>query len=610
MFRSLALLSFITFFAFSVAFAQNDSAKPNEIRATPEILALFEESLQSLAQVDPNPRAGSLFQLLGFAIHLDDKAPAKKIVESLAAIAPAIEEEVLRNQLYDGIANAFCDLQEYAGAVAILQRIAKPEDRYKSQLNLAVKLVLGHEQDKTLKPFDASELLNQVALGANQAEPKDSHAVALAYSLLGRELARLEKPAESAVAFAEAINIAKAATDIREKMQIVQLVLQSQVLYSQLEAAQTTIQTLEDPEIRRAMNGAFVQALIQNEKFDEAEKLIKALPAEGAGRELFVPRWVGANIEKITDAKVGEFAALLTDESRESFLQSVVAHLLKINRSDVAVQVTKRLKDTVGAERALFAGKMELLLEEKKFAEALQEIAASKEEEGIKQYLKQQVLKMQFDETRDEDVLTKIMETFTGENKIALEEMRTEAAKAGEIADLDERMNLLFGILQDQLSITDIIGARQTVKVLTEQLAKETDPAQSIDYRLLLGRFQIAIQDKAGAKENIGKLLQMLAAVKDLKELKDLVPQPEPALGSGEGERVVVALPGAADESAIRNHLFQVYVMSANILAEADAPAESKSALEKAKTLTAQETNATQKVEKLLMLAQFLAEGN
>jgi len=613
MFRTLALFCVVAFFTFSTAFAQNDPVKPDEVKATPEILALFEESLQSLAQVDPHPRVGVLFQLLGVAVLLDDKAPARKVIEALAAAIPAVDE-AYRPQLYEGIASALCDLEEYAGAVAVLQRIANPADRYKSQLNIAVILVLGHEQDKTLKPFDASDLLRQAALVAHQVVvPPDSHAAALAYSLLGRELARQEKTAESATAFDEAIKIAKTKEDIREQMHVLQLVLQSQVLYGQIAGAEATAKTMDDPEITKAMTGAFIQALIQHEKFAEAERLIKALPSEGAGRELFVPRWISANIETVTEAKIGEFAALLAEEQRERFLQSTTAHLQKVNREDTAVAVSKHLKDPAAAERALFAGKMEALLEAEMFTEALQLIAASKDEDDLKQYLKQQVLTMQYDVTRDEALLQQILDTYTGEDRMAIDEMRKEAAQAGTLPDLAERMELLFAVLQDQFAIVDITGARQTLQVLAEQLAQVPDPVRNIDYRLHLARFQTALRDDAGIKENMGKMLQMLAAVTDLKELKDLVPQPQQgAAFSDEGRlRLDLPLTGAApavDESAIRSQLFQIYVMTADLLAQADAPAESAAALEKAKAIARTETDAMRRAEKLLMLAQFLAE--
>jgi hypothetical protein len=62
------------------------------------------------------------------------------------------------------------------------------------------------------------------------------------------------------------------------------------------------------------------------------------------------------------------------------------------------------------------------------------------------------------------------------------------------------------------------------------------------------------------------------------------------------------------DESAIRDRLFQIYIQAAAILEKADASAESKSALEKAKALARLEPVALQKAEKLLVLMEFLTE--
>ena len=617
MFRSLALVCFAAAFSLSAALAQNvpaAEAANTKAKATPELLALFDEALQSLTQVEPSPRAGALFQMLGFAVHLDNSEPAKKVVTALMTLAPNIEPEELRNELYEGISRALFDMEEYAGAVEVLQRITQPAARYRSQLDLARKIVLGHEQDKTLKPFDAAPLIRQVISGA--AETQDRHVTALAYFLLGRELARQGKSAESAETFSETIKIARDIEDLRDRVQIVQLVLQSQVLYGQIEGAQATTQAIDDTEIRRAMIGAFIQALIQHERYDEAERLIKLLPAEGAGRDLFVQRWVIANIKTVTDAKVGEFIALLSENHRERFLMAVVSHLQQISRGDAAVQVSRRLTDSAGAERALFTGKMEYLLEEKKFAEALQAIAASKEDEETRQNLRRQVLAMQFDTTREEALIQQILDTYTGEDKIAIEELREEAANAAQIADVEERMGILFEILQDQFRIIDLVGVRQTLKLLSEQLDKEADPVHIIDFRLLLARFQIVMRDYAGVKENLGKLMQMLGAVRDLRELKDLVP--EHALPPADTGRIRVDLPGAGvastgDESlvrAIRSQLFQIYTMMANLLKQAEAPLESKLAFDNARALANLEPDAMAKAEKLLMLAQLLAEGN
>jgi hypothetical protein len=253
---------------------------------------------------------------------------------------------------------------------------------------------------------------------------------------------------------------------------------------------------------------------------------------------------------------------------------------------------------------------VQVLAEEKKFAEAFQFIEASKEDDTLRQQLKRQTLTRQFEETHDDAVLQKIMETYTGEEKVAIAALRDEAAQANKIANVGERMDLLFDILQEQFQVMDITGARQTLKLIAEQIGKETEPAQIIQYRLLLAPIQIELRDKAGTKENLGKLMQTLD-VKDLKVFKNLVPeqQPERAPAVTAEGRLRLDLPSAAvDESAIRSQLFHVYVRIAELLASADAPVESKSAFEKAKALARLEPAALQRAEKLLVLAQFLAE--
>ena len=611
MFRMHALFCAIAFFASTVAFAQGKS-DTDTVKATPEILALFDESLQSLAQAEPTPRAQGLFHLLGFATRLDDKAPAKKVLDLLETLAPTIEPEELRNQLYEGIAHTLCHHEEYAEAAGTLQRIVKSADRYKRQLNLAVRIMLGHEQDQTLKPFDAAELIRQAIGGATEAQDKDIEALARLF--LGRELLRQGKKEEAAAAFAEATRLAKNLNEVAEQAQVFQLMIQIQVQYGQAEEALATTQAAESAEVKRFLLGTLIQSFIQFEKHTEAEKLIKEFPASNKGRDGLIQQWVAATIKSVSDEKIGELSALLSEEQREPFLQTIVTLLQKINRGEAAIQVSKRMKEPAAAGLALLLGKVEALVEEKQFAEAIQFIEASKEDDAIRQNLKRQVLVMQFQETHEEAVVQKIAETFTSEEKVALGELREEAAEAAALQEVGERMDILFEVLLEQLQFTDIAGAKQTMGLISEQVAKETDPIVIIQFRLILAQLQKELQEKEGMKENLGKLMQVLDT-KDLKVFKGLIPEPPPeAAPAGAANsriKLDMPIPGqefAVDESVIRDRLFLFYMEIAELLADADAPMESKSALEKAKELARLDSSAVQRAEKLLTLALFLAE--
>lgn len=607
MFRLLTLFCCAAVFTLSVAFTQEESEVTN-IKATPEVLALVEESLQSLGQAEPIPRAGALCQTLGFTLLFDDKTSAKKVIETLKALAPAIEPEALRNQLYEGIAHALCDLEEYAEIAGILQRITPSADRYQCQLNIAAKIVFGHEENKTLKPFDASELIRQAIGGAVEAHDRKTEAFALAF--LGQELARQGKAAESAAAFAEAIKVAQSLKEAEEQAQVMQLIIQNQVQYGQMEGAQKTAQAVADPKIKRIMTAALIQSLIQNEKYVEAEKLIKTFPADDEGRNVLIQQRIIADIKTITDEKIGELTASVSDDYRERLLQAVVRNLQQINRSEAAVQVGQRLKEPAMAEAALFIGKIDSLVEEKKFAEAIRFIDGTKEEDSIRQRVKRQVLTTQFEETHDETVIQQITETYTSEEKVSVTELREEAVQAAKNPESAKRMDLLFEVLQEQFQIMDIAGAKQTMKLLAEQTDKTTDPVQIVQYRLLLAQLQVELRDKEGVKANLGKLMQTLN-VPDVKVFKGLVPEQQPESVAATGGRIKLDLPGstsAVDESAIRNQLFFIYRGIAHLLAKADAPVESKSAFEKAKALAKLESAAVARAEKLLVLARLLAE--
>jgi len=242
----------------------------------------------------------------------------------------------------------------------------------------------------------------------------------MARALLGREFARQGKLNEATAAFSEALNTTPKIEDAEKQGRVFELVLYCQVLYGQVSDAMTTLQTVTDPAIKPVLTYTLVSELIQREKYNEAETLIKTLPS-GDMKDNLLGSFVLATIKTITDAKVGELAALVsTDELRERFLQITTAQLQKNGRSDVAAQVGKRLKEPAVAEMSLFIGKVELLLEEKKFAEAIQFVDESEENEAIQQHLKRQILVSQYHETRDESVAGQIEAIFTRNERVAI----------------------------------------------------------------------------------------------------------------------------------------------------------------------------------------------
>jgi len=593
MLRSFALLCFCAVFAFSTAFAQ-DEPSAVKITATPEILSLFNESLQSLSQAEPNPRAGGLFQLLGFAVNFDDKAHAQRIIDALLALAPSIEPEELRTQLYAGVVNAFLDLGKYPEAIAAVNQYASPADRHEWQLDIAARIIIVYERNNTSQPFGVSALLQQALTGA--VETQDTIREGLARAFLGHELARQGRQEESVAAFAEAMRTAQRVEDVEEKGAIIGVILQRQAVHNQLANAMATLQSVS-PEIKPMSTFALVSVLIPGEKHAEAEALIRTLPS-GDMRDQLLGDFVMATVKTITDAKVGELVGLVSsEEKRERFLQIVTTLLQRNGRSDVAVHVSRRLSEPEVAEMSLFIGKIDSLLEEKQFAEVLQFVDESEDNEAIRQHLKRRILMMQYMETRDESVAGQIEATFTSSERIAVSELREEAKRAAEVPDFATRIDLLFEIFQEQSRFLDFAGARQTMNLLAEQLDKGTEPVQNIRDRLLLARMQSDLQDAEGVKANLGKLTQTLSAVTDLQTLKDLVP----TLPLGPGASPTVA------ESDIQNQLFQIYFMIANLLAGVDASAESQAAFAKARELARIEPDAAQRAEKLLVLAQFLA---
>ena len=637
MFRSLTLLSFaaviaVSLIAFSIAIPQNvvaqnavaqgksqDVSEPVIIKATPEILALFDETFQSLAPAEPRQRIEGYFGLLNFCTLFEDKTPAKKVIENILALAPALESDELRHQLYEGVAQAFCDIGEYPDAAEVLNRIAKPDDRYEFQINLAHRFVESNEWDKISKTFDISALLRQAA--ADAATAKHYEAEAYALSILGHVLARQEKPGESVIAFAKAIEIAKKVESVPRQGNILKLILINQAKSGQVADALTTLQAITHTDVKQDAVVSLISEFFYLEKYDEAANLIKTLPS-GQTKDMLIFDCVMKQVKTLTEEQIDEFTSLASSDERRNAIQlQVVVQLRSANRNEVALQTAKRMKEPSEAKTAMFIGEIKLLLDKKQFTEAIQLLEKSGEDAELRQHFKRSVLAMQYAETYDDSIAGQFAETYTNEEKMSVTELRETAKRAAENPDSGTRMDTLLEVFQEQMRFMDVAGSKQTLKLISEQLDKETDLVRIIEYRLVLARLLNMIRDKAGAKENLGKLMQELSGVKDLKELKDLVPEPPapasqvPVAGTPEGRSgaIKLKLPGAGgesavDESAIRNQLFQVYLMSAALLAQADAPVESKSAFERAKELARADSNAVSKAEKLLILAQFLTE--
>ena len=607
MFRLIAPSWFFAFIAvFSIAVVNNTVANspgvsntadeaPQRVKATPEVLAFFNESRRSLDGVDPDPKAGMLFQLLGLAVLFDDKSPARAIIADILEIASGIEPAELRTQLYEGISHALCELESYAEAVEVLQRIADTAERYRSQLDVAVKIIFEHEQENGSESFGISDMLRQII--SSSSEAGDRNVTALAHSLLGRELARLKNQEESQTAFVEAVKIAQTVEDAQQQSTILQLIIQSQVRYGQLEGAQTTVQAIADPATKQKMMYAFIDALTQYKHYVQAEQFIlstaAAEPQSTAERDMLIQRWVISNIETVSYEQVDTLSALLSEDHRERFLQAVAAHLQKINRDETAVQVSRRLKDPANAGLALLVGKIESYLAGEKYTEAIEHLEASSEDETFRKHFKRQILTMLFDKTRDEAIIPQIIATYTDEEKEALAELREEAVQKANNVNEPERIELLFSILQDQFLLLDFEGAKQTATLIDEQLDKQADLKMLPEGRVMLARLQIELQDKEGAKNNINKLVRIISTEQNQEKLNSLLPE--------------YLLAQTDNAELLRDRLFQIYALSADLLTQAGAPAESSAVLEKAKELAVNTADALQKAEMYFMLSQVIA---
>ncbi|GHT41218.1 hypothetical protein FACS189443_2690 [Planctomycetales bacterium] len=584
--------------------AVSSQQPPKNLKATPEVTAIIGDIVKTLPANDLNGTALGLFRLLSFEMRLDDKKPALETIEKILKLVSSVEEQ-RQNQIYEGIAEVYAEMERYGDSLKIVQNIEKPDVRSEAMLNLSVRIFNDIENKKIDQPFDLTGLLKQAVSAAAQA--KNLGYEALANAFLGRELARQGKKDEALIAFEESRKIAKKLEEVEEQSTVA-LLIRSEAEAGYIAEAKANIETLSDPAAKQAMTVVLAAAFFKNGKIDEAKALLTSLPA-GDARDQAVAAIATANIKILTEDQIKFLAENVSADRKDQFIQSIVATLSRIDKDDLAVKLTSLLKNPQQVQNFLTGKVISGLVNDGKFDEAAKKIDTITDTNEKTNWVRQLAVK-KYQKTGDVAALAPIAATYSDEEKKQLQTLSETLQKTTAEADGDEKVQQLFQVLQSEIQLADIEGVKKVITILLPVAEKQTDIAKKIQIFMILTRLQNdLLGDKVGAKTSSVKLMQTLGDVKDIMDLKALVPpkeQENPIASPQGGPAVKLQVP--VEKGDVEAQVFNLYVAIAEQLKIAEAVPEYQNAVAKAKSFAQSASEPVQKTDMLLFLAQFLAE--
>jgi tetratricopeptide (TPR) repeat protein len=603
-----ALLIPAVFSVGSIAAAQN-TPQHQGIKTTPEVLKLLADVQAALPKDDANAQAMGLFRLLNLEMQFEDKQPAAETLKAVLPLAPSLPEPQ-QNQLYAGLAVVYAALGQYDEGVKILGNIKQDEERSQLQLDMAVRISSGTTEKA--KAFNTAALLNQAAAGA--AAVKNAYTEALARVFLAKELSKQGKREEAAAAFAEARKNAKKLEEVEEQ-NVTDLLIRTQIEAGLVAEVLETLKSVSDADAKQMLTGTAAGALMSAGKTDAAEKLLKEIPP-GEMKDKVIAGIASRYIQTLPAVQIKMLAAAAsTVERKTQFVQGVLNLLLNANRDDVAAALSSELPDDAEVKKslqnALQLKPLKGLLDTKKYDEAAALIDALNDAQ-LKASAKRQLAVLRFRETGDESFLQAVPATYSDEEKQQIEELEKRMQQASEMTNFDEQRILgLFQVLQAEYQLGNISAVKKIAAILFTGIDKQTDAVKSISLRFVLARLQLELNDKTGAIANMTQLDKTFSGVKDVMELKGLVPPKEednPIVNSpSNGPAVKLKVPPTKAE--VEMQVFNVYLTEADILRKAGAESQSKAVLQKARDFADSIPDAGQKANMLFSLTQFLLQN-
>ncbi|MDR0337366.1 MAG: hypothetical protein LBI18_09775 [Planctomycetaceae bacterium] len=594
-------------------------AQENSFQKTPELLALIAETRQSLESLPDIEKIPALFQLLNLELRFVDKQPARNTVQQVLKLLPSIAKESVQEQVIEAVAFAQAELGDYADSAKMLDQIVKPSVRAEKQLNVAEKIIEDIEKNRSENneienSFDTTDLLRKSLAGA--VEAKDAGLESLVSIILGRELAKRGKIEESKSLFEKARKKAREIEEVQEQ-NLVALLIRSLILVGQQAEALAMIETVADEENKLQLLGAAAIVLAHKGQIAEAENIVNILKPNEMKDNIII-KTVQASVKTITVEQIFAFAKQTSSpEFREQLLQQTFYMLSENKRDDIVKDFMKHLENVSENQRVFY--QLKLLTDAKKFEEAAQFI------ETLDVVLKPQALrhlvmiKIEQQGEVSEELLNQIYATYSDEEKKIIEQFQQETEKALKIDDPEERLQFSQQVLQQVLeysssraALLDLRGVWKILEAMLETAKQLDDPLVNIELQLMIADRQTQLYDKSGAKKNLSQLQKYLDEIQDVRILKNTSRHESNQLESVVSETTtsqpILKLNSSADEIEGKNNLFQIYCSMTFLWYGLGENIEAKKSFQKAKEIADSESDVIRKVEKLLGLAQLLAQ--
>lgn len=610
--------------------AQTDQAVSSQnLRATPEVLALLKQCEQSIEKATlPMERAMMQFQVLALELRLADKEPAKRTIQAILQTATTLEKANDRFHLYETVAHALVELGRFDQAIALLEKIDQPAPRAESQLNLAERILFDYRENKTETLHDVSGLLTSAADGAR--ETKDAGLESLSLAVLGREWARQGDLDRAKATFQNARKKAREIEDAQERG-IVALIVRGQVQCGMIPEALATIQTVASDEQKQAIMAMAVVAIAQEakslkigpgdkEKIDAVwDDLVKFLvllkPGNIKDKILFDA--AGETASWIPPEKLNDLADMTSGpEQKEMFLQNLFSVLVELERLDDARQLAQHSSEASDLELMIQIAQLESLIGKERFDEA-ERLIASFEDEQFRQVAMRHLILARIKGGNLEEVAARTESTLSDEEKEIAARLDKESDGVAEIQNADDRTDAYFDLLKSQLQLFDIKGARKTIDAIKRSIDQSQDQAKQAVHRLFLARILTELADKQRAADTLRDLMLPLEKIENLQALSNLVPEEQRGAPEGQGHLRGDAVPQPVlnlnlnvpvDEDLIKNRLVELYLAVADAQTMLENRDEAHKTLARAVDMAGSISDPVERFERLLQMTLAVAE--
>ncbi|MDR1485628.1 MAG: hypothetical protein LBT09_12500 [Planctomycetaceae bacterium] len=467
----------------------------------------------------PDEKLSKLFELLAFESQFDDKQHAQKTIQLILKQIAVLEAGALKNNFYELLALAQSNIGDYKQINVTLNHIAQSVEKAQIQFDLAEKIFYEKEDAKLPVPNEVTDLLNLAYAGAGIA--KDTGLEALAAMQLGRVLAKAGKIEEAKkflnITLQKSDELAEA--EAKNLKQSVLRILVQNKLYAE---AMTEIAKTKSQESKDLFLGLVLQTLAENGQIDDAKKGLERIKLVDLKDTVVIA--ISREIaKKGTVAELVDLLKLMSsDERKEIFVQNTISFLLGNKRPDVAVQ----LIDQAGVK----ADKLERcnlilianLIDEKKFDEAGQKIAAISNADYKMQMSRYLILSL----IRAKGlaaVVGKVVLNYTDAEMRQVAALNAEAGKLSAIADNVERAKAAFSLLLKQTEVLNPDGIFAVTRIVWDEVDKLDNPAQILEYQYNTARLHFELGNFDGVRESLNRSVKYLDGVKDLTKLKELV---------------------------------------------------------------------------------------